>query len=216
MPRPTMNKQRNASRANRLWLMMPTFWLCACAAPSTIPATASESLTNRSAPTLLAASIRDARCYDCLKPTLKTFPVQAIALTAAPVPVAASPVDLQLSQVPSPKPTAISALQSRVLTLHHDNGRAVSKQTMGQLLNGLSENDRNRQIVITGYADNSGNAQGNARLAIRRALVAKTALVNQGFTAQQIIIKAAPFEFSAPNSSAEGRALNRRTTIVFI
>lgn len=72
-----------------------------------------------------------------------------------------------------------------------------------------------RTLSIYGHADNSGNAQANADLSLARAERVKKELVSAGISADRLVVKAmgqkAP---QASNNTAEGRAQNRRVSIV--
>ena len=69
----------------------------------------------------------------------------------------------------------------------------------------------NVQVQVTGHTDNSGNAEANQALSLARAEAVKTALVNQGISAERVATQG--FGGTRPiasNDSEEGRARNRR------
>lgn len=68
---------------------------------------------------------------------------------------------------------------------------------------------------IYGYTDNAGTYSQRCRLSVERAQVVKAYLVKKGVPASQIFCKGmADQRQVADNSTAEGRALNRRVEVV--
>jgi outer membrane protein OmpA-like peptidoglycan-associated protein len=74
---------------------------------------------------------------------------------------------------------------------------------------------KERNIVVEGYTDSRGSDAHNLDLSQRRAEAVRNYIVNRGYEPDRIrargMGKAAPV---APNSSAEGRANNRRVEII--
>jgi outer membrane protein OmpA-like peptidoglycan-associated protein len=72
-----------------------------------------------------------------------------------------------------------------------------------------------RRIRVEGHTDNSGGREHNIELSRRRAEAVARELALRGFPDQTIVREAWGYEYpAAPNDTPEGRALNRRVTIV--
>ncbi len=72
----------------------------------------------------------------------------------------------------------------------------------------------NLHVQIQGHTDNVGSKAYNDALSIRRAQAVKTYLIDKGIQAERLSLEG--FGFSKPvasNSTAEGRALNRRVEL---
>jgi outer membrane protein OmpA-like peptidoglycan-associated protein len=70
------------------------------------------------------------------------------------------------------------------------------------------------KVVITGYTDNTGNAQKNIRLGMSRAKRIRDVLISKGIDAGRIITKSEGENNPiADNHTAEGRQKNRRVEI---
>jgi len=78
------------------------------------------------------------------------------------------------------------------------------------------KNDLNATAVVTGYTDNSGSEQSNTELGARRAQAAKDYLVTRhGIDPGRITTASRGAADPAfDNSTAEGKAKNRRAQIV--
>jgi outer membrane protein OmpA-like peptidoglycan-associated protein len=75
--------------------------------------------------------------------------------------------------------------------------------------------DRSKQIRIEGHTDNSGNANANLVLSQRRAEAVRDALVGAGVDARRIsTIGMGQAQPVAANTTAEGRAKNRRVDVI--
>lgn len=75
--------------------------------------------------------------------------------------------------------------------------------------------DRGRQIRIEGHTDDSGNANANLVLSQRRAEAVRDALIGAGVDARRIsTIGMGQDQPVAPNTTAEGRARNRRVDVI--
>ncbi len=74
----------------------------------------------------------------------------------------------------------------------------------------------NTKLLVVGHADASGSTRANERLAVRRALSIKEALIKAGVASDAIVVRAAPFEYLHSNATPEGRTLNRQTFIRLI
>lgn len=106
-----------------------------------------------------------------------------------------------------------------------DSGQAIIKpegQTVLKEIGGLLDQVPNRQIHVLGHTDNvpihTSMYPSNWELSAARALSAVRFLVDQGGVDPKRIAAVAHGEFQpiAPNDSAEGRARNRRITIVVL
>lgn len=73
------------------------------------------------------------------------------------------------------------------------------------------------RIEVRGRTDSQGSARVNSRVAYDRAMAAKAYLQNLGVPAEKIRVSALPMaDYVADNTSAEGRARNRRVDFVFV
>lgn len=98
-----------------------------------------------------------------------------------------------------------------------DLGRAslksISYQELNRLVKGLKQN-QNVQVEIAGHTDNQGGEEFNQELSQKRAETVMDYLVSQGIASARL--RAVGYGFSQPvadNSTAEGRARNRRTEV---
>jgi outer membrane protein OmpA-like peptidoglycan-associated protein len=74
-----------------------------------------------------------------------------------------------------------------------------------------------RRIRVEGHTDNSGGRDYNIALSRRRADAVAREFAAHGFAEEAIARKAWGFEYpTAPNETPDGRALNRRVTIVVL
>lgn len=79
----------------------------------------------------------------------------------------------------------------------------------------LHENP-SEKIRINGYTDNTGTDAYNMKLGQERAMVVAHYLVDKGVAMNRMEIQSmGATEFVAPNTTAAGRAKNRRTEILF-
>ena len=90
----------------------------------------------------------------------------------------------------------------------------ASKDTLDGVVKFLNANSA-ANVLVTGYTDDRGSDDYNAKLGARRATVVKDYLVSKGITASRIQTatkgEADPAE---SNATAEGRAKNRRAVAV--
>lgn len=71
------------------------------------------------------------------------------------------------------------------------------------------------QVYVCGYTDSTGSDAFNDRLSLQRAETVRNFLVNQNVDPARIKTQGFGKQFEvAPNSTAEGRALNRRTEVI--
>lgn len=73
----------------------------------------------------------------------------------------------------------------------------------------------NKKLLVTGHTDNVGDANKNQKLSADRAAFVKTILAKRGINAAQIITEGKGMQVPiADNITADGKAKNRRVTIV--
>jgi OmpA-OmpF porin, OOP family len=76
------------------------------------------------------------------------------------------------------------------------------------------QNNPGKQLQVTGYTDNVGDAEKNMQLSASRAAFVKAELVKKGIAANRIESSGKGMNDPvADNNTAEGRATNRRVTI---
>ncbi|KIQ14569.1 flagellar motor protein MotB [Flavobacterium sp. MEB061] len=94
-----------------------------------------------------------------------------------------------------------------------DNLNAVEKQKVTDILKYL-KNVKDATVLIVGHSDNVGNRDANVILGQKRAEFSKDYLVKNGIDAERITTESeGPDEPIGENSTAEGKANNRRTVI---
>ncbi|MCL4800042.1 MAG: OmpA family protein [Burkholderiales bacterium] len=72
-----------------------------------------------------------------------------------------------------------------------------------------------RQIRIEGHTDSTGEREHNFELSLRRAETVAQAFVDGGFPSGGIVRRGLGFDYpAASNATGDGRALNRRVTIM--
>ncbi|PWE46563.1 OmpA family protein [Pseudomonas prosekii] len=77
----------------------------------------------------------------------------------------------------------------------------------------LQENP-DRKVIVEGYTDSTGTASHNQSLSERRAGSVRTALVKMGVDPARIVVQGYGKEYPvAENTSASGRAMNRRVEV---
>ncbi|GIV24231.1 MAG: OmpA family protein [Bacteroidia bacterium] len=94
--------------------------------------------------------------------------------------------------------------------------RPESEVELREVARLLRENPRWR-VEVQGHTDSIGTASYNQTLSQRRAEAVRTYLIEQGIAAERITARG--YGFTRPvatNRTGEGRALNRRTEIVFV
>ena len=108
------------------------------------------------------------------------------------------------------------------VTVHFETGGADLKfkpeeQPIIDEICAVMVEDKSMRIVITGHTDNTGNADQNLKVwGKKRAESLKAYMVKQGVSSDQIKCESkGQNEPVADNSTAEGRALNRRANIKF-
>ncbi|NTX52006.1 OmpA family protein [Myxococcus sp. CA039A] len=88
-----------------------------------------------------------------------------------------------------------------------------SDASVGQLASVLREKPNSR-VRITGHTDATGDATVNSQLAKRRAEAVRSALVDDGISANRVDVAAVgAAQPLAPNTTTEGRDMNRRIEV---
>jgi len=89
--------------------------------------------------------------------------------------------------------------------------QAVLDQLMTQL-DGVEFSDL--RVVIAGYTDDTGPEEMNKKIALERAEAVAARFRERGFTFKKVVVGGRPLCcYVAPNTTAEGRAKNRRVEI---
>ncbi len=132
-----------------------------------------------------------------------------------PAPVVEAP----MSTAPAPPPPPRPAPRTTSDEIFFDGTSARLTNIAKAVLDGVAlrmKNDLNSTAVVTGYTDNSGTEQANMELGTRRAQAAKDYLVTRhGIDPARISTASRGAADPAyDNSTAEGKAKNRRAQIV--
>lgn len=112
------------------------------------------------------------------------------------------------------------ALSLATQSVAFNSGSATLKTESYESLNavaGLLADNPEIKLALSGYTDNTGNADNNLRLSGQRAAAVKTYLVEQGIAEDRITAEG--FGVANPiadNATAEGRAINRRVEMKII
>lgn len=99
-----------------------------------------------------------------------------------------------------------------------DSNRAALSPGGARTLNKLADFMKlhpNRMATIEGFTDSRGTETGNFELSTRRAEALRTALIDQGVTAQRLVTRGYGEAYPvASNDTAAGRQMNRRVEVV--
>ncbi|MCE7996352.1 MAG: PorP/SprF family type IX secretion system membrane protein [Roseivirga sp.] len=101
-----------------------------------------------------------------------------------------------------------------------NSGSATLKTESYESLNAVAqllEDNPEVKLVLSGYTDNTGNADNNLMLSKQRAAAVKTYLIGQGGSEGRITAEG--FGIARPladNATAEGRAINRRVEMKIV
>lgn len=140
--------------------------------------------------------------------------------TAVPAPTAV-PTPTATEQQPAPRTSQVRTSGDRILlpgNVVFQSGQSILSPTpenetvLQQLKTFLDDNPKVSHVRIEGYTDNVGQPEANLRLSGERALAIKNWLVARGVATERLV--AVGFGAERPiadNSTAEGRAQNRRT-----
>jgi outer membrane protein OmpA-like peptidoglycan-associated protein len=150
-----------------------------------------------------------------------------VGITYAPWPppppppvVVPPPAPAVVEEVPiAPPPPPAPAPRSTSDEIYFDAGSARLTNIAKAILDGVAlrmKNDLNSTAVVTGYSDNQGTEESNLDISRRRAAAAKEYLVTRhGIDPGRITaVGKGSLEPAYDNSTAEGRAKNRRALIV--
>jgi outer membrane protein OmpA-like peptidoglycan-associated protein len=139
-----------------------------------------------------------------------------------PPPVVVPPPAAQVEEevpIPAPPPPPAPAPRATSDEIYFDAGSARLTNIAKAILDGVAlrmKNDLNSTAVVTGYSDNLGSEESNLDISRRRAAAAKEYLVTRhGIDPGRITaVGKGSLEPAYDNSTAEGRAKNRRALIV--
>jgi outer membrane protein OmpA-like peptidoglycan-associated protein len=85
------------------------------------------------------------------------------------------------------------------------------------VLSDLLKNNPNRNVLVEGYTDNSGNEDSNQALSLERARAVKAVLLRNGVAPERIATVGYGESFPAEsNKTAAGRAKNRRVDVIIL
>lgn len=127
----------------------------------------------------------------------------AVAPRAAPTPPP-SPVARRLEPLPQPR-------QVDVLFAFDSDALTAAERAKLQPLRELAQ--RNGYVSIRGSADAIGTEPYNQKLSHARAVAVRSFFEESGMPANRIRIDACATCYTAPNSTSDGRQLNRRATV---
>jgi outer membrane protein OmpA-like peptidoglycan-associated protein len=100
--------------------------------------------------------------------------------------------------------------------VNRDELRPETRRALGELADSLLRAGI-RRVRVEGHTDSHGSRDYNVELSRRRAEAVARDLMTHGFSGSTIVRQAWGFEYpAAPNDTADGRALNRRVTIVVL
>jgi outer membrane protein OmpA-like peptidoglycan-associated protein len=100
--------------------------------------------------------------------------------------------------------------------LNRDELKPETRKAVGELADSLLRTGI-RRVRVEGHTDSYGSRDYNVALSRRRAEAVARELAAHGFAEGAIVRQAWGFEYpAAPNETPDGRALNRRVTIVVL
>lgn len=113
-----------------------------------------------------------------------------------------------------PRGMVITLSGSVLFASNKDQLLPAAQERLGQVAEALKTQD-DHKIVVEGHTDSQGSATSNQGLSDRRAQAVVSYLVSRGVPADQIRAEGhGPSRPIADNTSAEGRANNRRVEII--
>jgi OOP family OmpA-OmpF porin len=144
--------------------------------------------------------------------------VPEVAISAAPAPSAAAQQivleqdeELLLDQLNEVGHVPVRGLEFETGGTALSEGSAPALEILARFLS----NNPKLVIVIVGHSDNEGTLEANVALSKRRAEAVREALIARGVAAGRLEAHGAGYLSPvATNSTAEGRALNRRVELV--
>lgn len=133
-----------------------------------------------------------------------------------PAPVVEQKTEVVVPAKPAPPPPTPKSTRDEI---YFDSGSARLTNIAKAILDTVAlrmKNDLNATAVITGYSDNAGSDEANLAISAKRAEAAKEYLVTRHAIDPARVTTAAKgsAEPAYDNSTAEGRAKNRRALIV--
>lgn len=153
-------------------------------------------------------------------------PKPAAAAAPAPAPVVVAPAAAAAVPAPAVAPAKIPEVvpAPRVVTFRADaffdfdksavkpEGQAALKSMIEQAKGSTIE-----QVRVEGHTDATGPAKYNIGLSVRRAEAVKKFLVQEGVPADKVVTEGVgEAQPVAPNTTRDGRALNRRVEVEFV
>ena len=146
-------------------------------------------------------------------------PVAAAPVYVEPPPPVAAPVEAAPAPMPAPAPAPVPVSEkvSFAAEALFDFDKSIvkpeGKAALDDLLNKLA--GMNTEVMVTvGHTDSVGSDAYNQRLSLRRAEAVKAYIVSKGIDASRVYTEGkGESQPIADNSTAEGRAKNRRVTV---
>lgn len=154
------------------------------------------------------AMVNDDLCYNATSDTLTGAVLLSMAQTETQVAVA----DTTTAAPPAPlfEPRTVYFTTGK-------NELNITKELDDYLVkaNAYLAVNKDKKLLVSGHTDNVGNATKNVKLSADRAAFVKTILKKRGIPAAQITTEGKGMQVPiADNTTADGRAKNRRVTIV--
>lgn len=159
----------------------------------------------------------------CIEPACPTVSPKTLAvlprgnpvMTAAPDPISAASHATAAAHAPDPIPVPDTTPRQLVLQFGTDSA-ALTTEHRAQLRDLVRTLPASSRLVIAGRTDDQGSAAHNDVLARARAQAARDHLhsLDPGLTERLAIEARGRCCYAAPNTSADGRARNRRVELI--